>query len=75
MIDNQAGTFSEVSKYKLDQAIDDLDTAKLMDLYQDRVATAKSLFGILPQDVNLEDTKAERLEKFQRINKNDNMTL
>ena len=36
--------------------------AKLSNPYQDRVETAKSLFGILPKDVNLEDTKAERLE-------------
>ena len=30
MIDNQEGTFSDVAKYKLEQAMDDLDTAKLL---------------------------------------------
>ena len=30
MINNQIGTFSDISKYKLEQAIDDLDTAKLL---------------------------------------------
>ena len=30
MIDNQTGSFSDVSKYKLEQAMDDLDTAKLL---------------------------------------------
>ena len=35
--------------------------AKLSNPYQDRVETAKSLFGILPKDVDLEEAKAERL--------------
>ncbi len=35
--------------------------AKLTNPYQDRVATAKSLFGILPKDVDLEESKQERL--------------
>ncbi len=35
--------------------------AKLTNPYQDRVKTAKSLFGILPKDVDLEEAKAERL--------------
>lgn len=35
--------------------------AKLTNPYQDRVETAKSLFGILPKDVDLEEAKAERL--------------
>ena len=30
--------------------------------YQDRVETAKSLFGILPKDADWEKAKAERLE-------------
>ena len=30
MLDNQIGTFSDISKYKLEQAIDDLDTDKLL---------------------------------------------
>ena len=35
--------------------------AKLTNPYQDRVETAKSLFGILPKDADLEEAKAERL--------------
>ena len=35
--------------------------AKLTNPDQDRVETAKSLFGILPKDVDLEEAKAERL--------------
>ena len=35
--------------------------AKLTNPYQDRVETARSLFGILPKDVDLEEAKAERL--------------
>lgn len=35
--------------------------AMLTNPYQDRVATAKSLFGILPKDVDLEESKQERL--------------
>lgn len=34
--------------------------AKLTNPYQDRVNIAKSLFGILPKDANLEDAKVER---------------
>lgn len=35
--------------------------AKLTNPYQDRVETAKSLFGILPKDADLDGAKAERL--------------
>ncbi len=35
--------------------------AKLTNPYQDRVDTAKSLFGILPSDVTLEEAQKERL--------------
>lgn len=35
--------------------------AKLTNPNQNRVNTARSLFGILPEDASLEDTKAERL--------------
>ena len=35
--------------------------AKLTNPYQDRVATAKSLFGILPKDADIEESKRERL--------------
>lgn len=35
--------------------------AKLTSPYYDRVETAKSLFGILPKDINIEELKIERL--------------
>ena len=35
--------------------------AKLTNPYENRVNTAKSLFGILPVDADLENAKAERL--------------
>ncbi len=35
--------------------------AKLSNPYQDRVDVAKSLFGILPADVTLEEVREERL--------------
>lgn len=35
--------------------------AKLTNPNQNRVNTAKTLFGILPEDASLEDAKAERL--------------
>ena len=38
--------------------------AKLTNPYQDRVDMAKSLFGILPADITLEESKKERLNKI-----------
>jgi len=38
--------------------------AKLTNPYQDRVETAKSLFGIIPTDVTLEEAREERLNKI-----------
>ncbi|MDE6388374.1 MAG: type II toxin-antitoxin system prevent-host-death family antitoxin [Lachnospiraceae bacterium] len=35
--------------------------AKLTNPYQDRVSTAQSLFGILPQDADIDTSKGERL--------------
>lgn len=35
--------------------------AKLTNPYQNRVETAKSLFGILPKNANIEESKKERL--------------
>lgn len=35
--------------------------AKLTNPHQDRVEVAKSLFGILPKDADLDRTRAERL--------------
>ena len=36
--------------------------AKLSNPYQDRVDMAKSLFGVLPQDMTLEQANEERLD-------------
>ncbi len=38
--------------------------AKLTNPYQDRVDIAKSLFGILPSDMTLEDSIEERFDKI-----------
>ena len=38
--------------------------AKLSNPYQDRIEVAKSLFGILPSEVTLEESKEERLNKI-----------
>lgn len=37
--------------------------AKLTSPYQNRVDTARSLFGILPDDMTLEEAREERLDK------------
>ena len=38
--------------------------AKLTNPYQDRVHMAKSLFGILPADITLEEAREQRLNKL-----------
>ena len=38
--------------------------AKLTNPFQDRVDMAKSLFGILPADITLEEVREERLSKI-----------
>ena len=38
--------------------------AKLTNPFQDRVDMAKSLFGILPADITLEEAREERLSKI-----------
>lgn len=38
--------------------------AKLTNPYQDRIDMAKSLFGILPEDITLEEAKEERLSNI-----------
>lgn len=38
--------------------------AKLSNPYQDRVALAKSLAGVIPSDITLEDAREERLSKI-----------
>ena len=37
--------------------------AKLTNPFQDRVDTGKSLFGVLPKDMTLEEAREERLGK------------
>ncbi len=38
--------------------------AKLTNPYQDRVDAARSLFGVIPSDVTLEEAREERLGKI-----------
>ena len=38
--------------------------AKLSNPYQDRVDVAKSLFGAIPSDMTLEESKEERLDQI-----------
>ena len=38
--------------------------AKLSNPYQDRVALAKSLAGVIPADITLEEAREERLSKI-----------
>lgn len=60
-----------LSKYLLISATEDVYitkngkvVAKLTSPYQDKVETAKSLIGILPADITLEDAREERLNKI-----------
>ena len=62
---------SNLGKYLLLAATEDIFItkngkviAKLSNPNQDRVDMAKSLFGILPDDVSLEEAREERLEKI-----------
>jgi prevent-host-death family protein len=41
--------------------------AKLTNTNEDKVAMAKSLFGILPSDATLEQAREERLKRHERI--------
>ena len=41
--------------------------AKLSKAAQDKVELAKSLFGIIPPDVSLEEAKEERLSRYESI--------
>ncbi|MBD5104957.1 MAG: type II toxin-antitoxin system prevent-host-death family antitoxin [Ruminococcaceae bacterium] len=38
--------------------------AKLTNPFQERVDTAKSLFGIIPSDITLEEAREEKLNKI-----------
>lgn len=60
---------NNLGKYLLISATEDVFitkngkiVAKLTNPYQDRVQTAKSLFGILPQNADIEESKKERLD-------------
>ena len=62
---------SNLGKYLLLAATEDIFItkngkviSKLSNPHQDRVDMAKSLFGILPDDVSLEEAREERLEKI-----------
>ena len=60
-----------LSKYLLLSATEDIFitkngkvVAKLSNPNQDRIDMAKSLFGVLPQDITLEEAKNERLDRI-----------
>ena len=60
-----------LSKYLLLSATEDIFItrngkviSKLTNPFQGRVDVAKSLFGILPADITLEEARAERLQKI-----------
>lgn len=59
---------NNLGKYLLLSATEDIFitkngkiVAKLTNPYQNRVETAKSLFGVLPEEADLEEARAERL--------------
>ena len=61
---------SNLSKYLILSATEDIFItrngkviSKLTNPFQGRVDVAKSLFGILPADITLEEARAERLKK------------
>lgn len=62
---------SNLGKYLMLAATEDIFVtkngkvvAKISNPYQDRVDIAKSLFGILPADVTLEEAREERLDQI-----------
>lgn len=62
---------TNLSKYLVLSATEDIFITKngkvickLTNPFQDRVDTAKSLFGILPDTITLEETKKERLGRI-----------
>lgn len=61
----------DLSKYLLLAATEDIFItqdgrviAKLSNPHQDRVNIAKSLFGVLPADLTLEEAREERLDRL-----------
>lgn len=62
---------SNLSKYLLLSATEDIYItkngkiiAKLTNPFQERVAVAKSLFGVIPDDITLEESREERLNNI-----------
>ena len=62
---------TNLSKYLLLSATEDIYItrngkiiSKLTNPFQDRVDVAKSLFGIIPNAISLDDVKNERLDKI-----------
>ncbi len=62
---------NNLSKYLLLSATEDVFitkngkiVAKLTNPFQDRVDMAKSLFGVIPSDITLEEVQEERLNKI-----------
>lgn len=62
---------SNLGKYLMLAATEDIFVtkngkvvAKISNPYQDRVDIAKSLFGVLPADVTLEEAREERLDRI-----------
>ena len=62
---------TNLSKYLILSATEDIFItrngkviSKLTNPFQGRVDVAKSLFGILPADISLEEARAERLQKI-----------
>ena len=60
-----------LSKYLMLSATEDIYItkngkiiSKLTNPFQDRVETAKSLFGILPTDITLEQARDERMDQI-----------
>ena len=67
---------SNLGKYLLLAATEDIFitrngkvVAKLTNPYQDRVDLAKSLFGVLPPDLTLEEAREERRSEERRVGK------
>lgn len=62
---------SNLSKYLILSATEDIYItrngkviSKLTNPFQQRVDIAKSLFGVIPADITLEEARAERLKKI-----------
>ncbi len=62
---------NHLGKYLLLSATEDIlitkngkVVAKLVNPHQNRVETAKALFGILPKDADIDRAKAERLDRI-----------